>query len=432
MMRQAANVLAFASFALADVQPTAPDLGVPFSITQYWGAYSPYYNAANYTAPPDGCTINQVNLLQRHGARYPTSSDGKDFKASAEQLQSAKSFNGSQYDFLSNWSYQLGEDDLVPFGAAQSYDAGQTHYTRYASLVNSSNLPFLRASDSERVVETALNWSAGFAFASSGALSSPQLTVIIDQSTNDTLDDNMCPNAASSDDETDAWKDVFAPSIEDRINNDAPGASIGKSDVANLLQLCPFETVAFEQPSPWCNLFTQDDFEGLEYYLDIDDFYSTGYGNSLGPVQGVGWVNELIARLTDQPVQDATQTNSTLDSDPSTFPLGQSFYADFTHDHEMIAIYSAIGIFPQSGNLSTSEADPNRTWFISRLVPFSARMIVERMDCGGTANLRILVNDAVQPLAFCGSGNGQCTVTDFVQSQSFARSNGNGVWSQCS
>ncbi|EIW81503.1 acid phosphatase [Coniophora puteana RWD-64-598 SS2] len=426
------GVLALTGLATADVVPTAPNIDVPFSITQYWGAYSPYYNAGNYTAPPEGCTVTQVNLLERHGARYPTSGAGPLIQASAEKLKGAQSFNGSQYGFLSNWTYQLGTDVLIPFGAAQSFDAGQVHYTRYASLVNSTTLPFVRASSSERVVETALNWSAGFAFASDKALPSPPpLSVTLDESRNDTLDNHMCPTAPTSQNQTAAWTNVFAPPIADRINNAAHGAHLNSTDIVNLLQLCPFETVAFEKPSNFCSIFTQDDFKGLEYYIDLDDFYSTGYGNPLGPVQGVGWVNELIARLTVQPVQDETQTNSTLDGSPKTFPLNRTFYADFTHDKTMIAIFSALGLFPQTENLSTSHPDAERTWFASRLVPFSAPMIVEKMDCDGTPSIRILVNDLVQPLTFCGARDGMCTVDNFVESQAYARTNGNGAWARC-
>lgn len=39
-----------------------------------------------------------------------------------------------------------------------------------------------------------------------------------------------------------------------------------------------------------------------------------------------GWVNELVARLTDAPVTDNTCTNRTLDASPKTFPLGKRLF----------------------------------------------------------------------------------------------------------
>ena len=155
------------------------------------------------------------------------------------------------------------------------------------------------------------------------------------------------------------------------------------------------------------------------------------YGQELGPVQGVGYINELIARLTGSPVVDSTQTNHTLDSDPATFPFNRTIYADFSHDNQMVAIFAAMGLFKQTAPLNTTSPDPSRTWFTSRIVPFSARMVVEKLQCGETQNVRVLVNDAQQPLEFCGTGNGMCRVEAFVESQSYARNNGNGDFEKC-
>ncbi|KIJ69718.1 hypothetical protein HYDPIDRAFT_78145 [Hydnomerulius pinastri MD-312] len=421
--------------AAAAINVTTPSLGFPQALEQLWAQYSPYYAAATYEAPPDGCNIVQVNLLQRHGARYPKKSDGKAMKKSTEALQGATSFNNASLDFVTNYTYALGTDDLVPYGAAQSFDAGQLHFTRYASLVSSNMLPFVRASDSERVVESALNWTAGFAYASNQQYA-PMLSVIIDQSTNDTLDDNMCPNDGSSSDYTEEWVDVYAPSIADRINAAAPGADLSNDDIANLMTLCPFETVAYEAPSPWCDLFTMDEWASYEYYGDLTDYYGNGYGQQLGPVQGVGYVNELLARLTGQPVQDETQTNHTLDSDPATFPMNMTFYADFSHDNQMISIYSALGLFVQPHPLDPTEPDTERTWTVNKMVPFSGRLITEKLECtidGESGEyVRILVNDALQYLGFCGdTGNGLCTLDNFVESQEYARLNGEGDWALC-
>ncbi len=164
----------------------------------------------------------------------------------------------------------------------------------------------------------------------------------------------------------------------------------------------------------------------------------------------MGWVNELIARLTNSPVQDETQTNRTLDSSPVTFPLNRTLYADFSHDNQLIAIYSAIGLFSDQPKGRTGIAmdptspDPQRTWLASRLVPFSAMFVTERLECGGNSwyksgsgrekgtYVRMLVNDVVQPLEFCGGDeDGLCMLDAFVESQSYARSNGNGDFEKC-
>lgn len=149
-------------------------------------------------------------------------------------------------------------------------------------------------------------------------------------------------------------------------------------------------------------------------------------------MQGVGYVNELIARLTGQPVQDETQTNRTLDTSPVTFPLNRTMYADFSHDNQMVAIYSAIGLFRQQEPLSTTNPNPKRTWRVSRMTPFAGRMVTEKLKCGGGDFVRILVDDALQPLEFCGAGpSGMCNLQAFVASQRYARNNGEGDFQKC-
>jgi hypothetical protein len=61
--------------------------------------------------------------------------------------------------------------------------------------------------------------------------------------------------------------------------------------------------------------------------------YGSAFGSPVGRVQGIGYVQELVARLTHTPIEiHNSSTNSTLDDNPITFPLGQSLYVDATHE----------------------------------------------------------------------------------------------------
>ena len=93
---------------------------------------------------------------------------------------------------------------------------------------------------------------------------------------------------------------------------------------------------------------------------------STAYSQQLGHMQRVGYVNELLARLTHRLVSDRTQTNGTLDSDGETFPLGRGIYADFSHDNEMVAIYAAVGRFRQGRDLAVGSRGHSlqRGWWL--------------------------------------------------------------------
>ena len=154
-------------------------------------------------------------------------------------------------------------------------------------------------------------------------------------------------------------------------------------------------------------------------------------------------MNELLARLTGTPVRDNTQTNRTLDASPETFPLNRTIYADFSHDNQMIAIFAAMGLFRQLAvePLNLQKPDDGRIWRVGEMVPFSGRMVVERLECSHAledgesknhAAVRILVNDRVQPLEFCGADNsGICSLSSFVESQAYSSHDGAGDWEKC-
>ena len=57
--------------------------------------------------------------LQRHGARYPNEEDGIIYSDGVKHLMEANKFTDKRMKFLKNYEYDLGADDLVPFGAAQ-------------------------------------------------------------------------------------------------------------------------------------------------------------------------------------------------------------------------------------------------------------------------------------------------------------------------
>ncbi|KAJ7098350.1 phosphoglycerate mutase-like protein [Mycena epipterygia] len=423
-----------------------------FELQKSWGVYSPFHAVEEYMPPPQGCEISQVNILHRHGARLPSVSQTEDILPGVTKLQSVKVYTDSRLDFLNTFVYSLEENLLVPLGAIQSFASGERAFDRYSSLVAPDDVPFVRASGMSRVVETAKNWTAGFAAASDGVYA-PRLSVILNEEGNDTLQDNNCPNAASSRREMSQWLDVYGPPITARLNSWAPGANLTNEDIHGLMMLCAFHTVASvpygyteEDPlpfSPFCSLFTAAEFESFEYSSDLDKFYSTGYGGRLGRVQGVGYVNELLARLTSSPVVDHTSTNTTLDADPATFPLNRTIYADFTHDAPLIAVFTTLGLFP-TPTLSTTHPTPNRIWRASEIMTFSTRMVVEKLVCdrpvrgrdASDSYVRIFVNEVLQPLAFCGAQQtgpwkGLCQFDAFLESQAYARNDGEGDWEKC-
>ncbi|KAJ5108052.1 phytase [Penicillium angulare] len=435
-------------------------------LSHSWGQYSPYFslaiNDSSSTshsgsssssissisdAVPQQCNITFVQVLSRHGARYPTASKSEKYAQLIKDIQANATAYKGKASFLKTYNYTLGSDDLTTFGENQMVNSGIKFYSRYESL-SRNNIPFIRASGSSRVIESGQLFIEGFQKSKkldkhALSQSSPKINVVISEEagSNNTLNHNTCPafeSSTLSDKVEDNYTAIFVPEIQSRLQSLLPGTSLSLDEVTYLMDLCAFNTVS-DTPdgstkSAFCALFTASEWKEYNYYQSLSKYYGYGAGNPLGPTQGVGFVNELIARLTHTPVRDHTTTNRTLDSKRSTFPLDKAIYADFTHDNGLISIYFALGLYngtaplPKNHVQSFERADG---YSASWTVPFGARAYVEMMDCGGEQPLvRILVNDRVVPLSGCDVDEmGRCKRDDFVRALSFAREGGR--WEDC-
>ncbi|ORY64777.1 histidine phosphatase superfamily [Leucosporidium creatinivorum] len=405
------------------------------SFATHSAQYSPYFPSAPYQEPPPSCHVTQVNVLQRHGARYPTLGAALDMVSSLSKLQGRKSYP-SELEFMRSYKYNLGVNSLLPAGALESRQAGKEVFERYCSRTRSDDCgePFIRASLSERVVQSASNWSLAFSYEARS--SPPPILTISERIGAKNPLENRCPNGPPSLKEQREWQDVFAPSIIARLETVDPPFGLDGLDIVNFAHLCAFESLALEATSPFCGLFREEDWEAIEYHGDLSKYFGFGHGNPLARGQGVGYVNELVARLTGDRTyieQDTTQINHTLDSDSATFPLDRKIYVDFSHDNLIAPVVSLIGLF-NDPPLNSTHPDPHRRWVFSEIAPFGGRLVVERLSCSAGEHVRILSSDAVQPLgSFCEGAlaNGLCRLSSFVKAMEMATAIGTEEYRRC-
>lgn len=139
------------------------------SIFQLVGQLSSYFpnpvgfGADEYPLPPEA-NISAVNVLHRHGARYPT---GTSSVAKFGSLIYNITLNGTakwsgQLSFLNNWKYQLGSEILVARGRQELFDSGVLHYYNYGGLYNTSSKIVARTTTQDRMIKSAEYFMAGF------------------------------------------------------------------------------------------------------------------------------------------------------------------------------------------------------------------------------------------------------------------------------
>ncbi|CAL8578133.1 hypothetical protein XPA_003935 [Xanthoria parietina] len=420
-------------------------------LSHSWGQYSPFFSVPSElpTSIPPRCNVTFAQILSRHGARDPTASKTRWYYSTVQKLQiNVGQFRG-KYAFLNTFNYTLGADQLTGFGEQQMINSGVAFYHRYKGLAKQGN-PFIRASGEDRVIESARNFSQGFneAKTADGASDAsypyPILVIPEGEGFNNTLNHGLCtefeegtPYSSIGSKAQQTFLATFLPTVMKRLNRDIPDVNLTAVDTVNLFDLCPFTTVAspLGVVSPFCYLFSLDEWEHYNYYQSLGKYYGFGPGNPLGSTQGVGYVNELIARLSGKAVNDHTTINRTLDGSPVTFPLGEALYVDVSHDNDMTSIFSALGLYNSTRPLSNTSIESTEAaagYSAAWTVPFAGRAYFEKMECAGEKEelVRIIVNNRVMPMQMCGADRlGRCTLTRFIQSLSFAAEGGR--WDLC-
>lgn len=411
--------------------------------THFWGQYSLWYSVPSDidVAPPKECKVTFANVLSRHGGRDPTIGKTLAYGVLIAEIQSTSKSYPGKYEFLKDYKYALGADQLTNAGRQEMVNSGAHFFRRYKELMK-KHTPFVRAGGQHRVVESAQKWLLGVAQSKGQLPETIDLIIPEGPKWNNTLSHDNCPafeegpSHGLGERAQRIWINEFVPPIQDRVNSQL-GTNLSTTSIVYLMDMCPFDTLAHPSArvSEFCGLFTEKEWHAYDYYQTLGKYYGYSVGNPLAATQGVGYVNELLARLTDKPVDDHTNTNSTLNSDPESFPLDRKVYADFSHDNDISGVLAALGLYNATKPLSNTTIESTKDthgYSAAWTVPFASRLYVEKLQCKHEEEefVRIIVNDRVHPLNFCDADkHGRCKLSKFVDSQGFARSGGD--WDRC-
>ncbi|KAF9070401.1 phosphoglycerate mutase-like protein [Rhodocollybia butyracea] len=417
---------------------TSDNKGKSFNVVDSWANLSPMQSVESFGLDdtseliPEGCALNQAFLLHRHGARYPTS--GASPAAFATAVNAAAS-NGTfsatgPLSFLNTWTYRLGAEILTPFGREQLFELGVGFRVKYGDLLkNFTGLPVWRTTSEERMVDSALHFAAGFFGVQQYTSDYHQLIEIEQLGFNSTLAPyEDCPNANNEIAElgtqaTTAWAEVYLKDAQKRLAPHLPGFNLTIADVLAMQTICPYETVALGFSS-FCDLFTEEEWKGFAYSIDLTFWYTNGPGNPSVSAQGIGWVEELVSRLTQTRITTPrSSTNQTIVGSNVTFPLFQPIFVDATHDTVISAIVTAMNFtsLAAGGPLPLDHIPKDHTYIVNQISPFASRMVGQVLSCPASdkpTHIRWVLNDAVLPqtgIAGCKyDKDGLCPLDTFI------------------
>ncbi|KAM0342736.1 hypothetical protein ACHAPU_009228 [Fusarium lateritium] len=353
------------------------------SIFQMMGYLSPYSPSTGFGVDeypiPQGAEIVQVQMLSRHGARYPT--PGANVATLGERLANASSTlkASGALEFLNDWKYELGKAILVPRGRQELFESGVLHSYMYGSLYNPESKLIVRTTTQDRMLKSAENWMAGF-FGLEWTNNATIEVIIEAPGFNNSLAGSLnCPNSDKADYVTPVatWYEKYLKDATDRFNDATEGFTWTPADVWAAQNMCPYETVAYGF-SRFCDLFTYEEWEHFGYSIDLGFSSGAGFQSPVGRATGLGYQQEVMARLKNHTLgYSGSQINTTLDGMTETFPLNQSLYFDFSHDTNIISILAAFGLRQFAEELPTDKYPGEHQFVVSKLTPFGARLDIE-------------------------------------------------------
>ncbi|ESK88274.1 acid phosphatase [Moniliophthora roreri MCA 2997] len=416
-----------------------------FDLFRSWGTLSPWYSVGDgafgiKSGPetPATCRVTGLHFLHRHGARYPSSWPEYGAPANlASRLHNVTDqwTTKGEMEFMNDWTYKLGEELLTTFGRQQLYDLGISMRLKYGFLLKnfteSNTIPVFRTESQDRMLHSALNFALGFFGYPIEGQYQQSITIEAKDFNNTLAPYTTCPNfnraAGRGQWYVSRWADKYLASARKRLQKKIRGFKLKIEDVYAMQQLCAYETVAVGY-SKFCELFTEDEWKGFDYALDLSFWYSSAFGSPVSRAQGAGWIQEMLHRLENRPVtreSNKFSMNFTLDGDPRTFPVDQSLYVDATHDAVMLNIVTALNLtsFAEDGPLPYDHIPKNRKFRVSQLAPFATNYQFQLLSCTSRdgPQIRIIINDGVAPLTGiegCPKDkDGMCPVDTFIKAQ---------------
>ncbi|KHJ34994.1 putative histidine acid phosphatase [Erysiphe necator] len=417
------------------------------NVFQLMGHLSPYFPNPDgfgvHEYPlPSGARIAQVQVLSRHGARYPTTGDNVLKLAEKIAKHSGKFKATGDLAFLNDWKYKLGQSILVPKGRQELFNNGILHYYQYGQLYNPESKIIVRTTTQDRMLKSAENFMTGF-FGLSWTQNATIEVIIEATGFNNSLAGyKNCENAinfrsSGGKNASDEWVEIYLQDATSRFQSSLEGIEWDVMDTYAAQTMCPYETVAYGY-SAFCELFTYEEWEGFEYAIDLWFAGSSAFQSPTGRAVGIGYVQETVARLQNHTLDYShSQINVTLDNNTHTFPLNQTLYFDFSHDTNIMSILTAFG-FKQFNEILPTDHHPGpHNLTVSHLEPFGARLDIEvikspypltaqrKYDKSGkeTTYLHFILNQRTLPLGFsfpeCGSDrlDGWCELDTFLKIQ---------------
>ncbi|KAI5955092.1 hypothetical protein KGF54_001653 [Candida jiufengensis] len=408
------NLLLVAQSIFQDLATPQQASNDQYNIINFLGGSGPYKHGSRYgisTDIPQGCVVEQVQMISRHGERFPSKGDGAYFDTVMEVFNSYKKnnqFKGDLY-FLNDYKYFVTdkasyEKETSPTNSEGTYAGtsnalrhGAYFRQRYGSLYSNDTTFTIFTTNSGRCYQTANYFARGFL---GDEYSEDNVEYVVVDEDKKMGGNSITPRYAcqsldnvNNDHISNQFDKSYLQGILDRWLVDNPGLNLTTNQVSSLFLWIAFE-LNVKGSSPFAPLFTNEEYIKNGYRNDLVNYYSIGQGNNLSIVVGSPMVKASLKLLQDQ---------------------DQKIIIMFTHDTDMEFYLSSMGLINPPQDLPTDHIPFPNPYNAAELFPQGGRTYLEKLKCGSNEYVRFIMNDAVVPLPGCQNGVGfSCEFQNFT------------------
>lgn len=359
----------------------------------------------DYEAPA-GCRLVSLDMVLRHGSRFPT---GKHVKliASLERFLNAYK-EDLKLEWLKTWRAPFAMEDeglLCGRGVAELRALGlnASRDFRAAVLPYNANEVAFTCTFKSRTAQSASAF--GNAMVGDGGATP---VAVLSQSREDDIVLRFfenCPRYAKAvrDNpqamaEAEAWLSANIASVAKRVAARTglrePLLVKNPAVVSTMWSACQSEYVVNNDVVHWCSVFDAEDARILEFYDDLAAYHVKAYGNPLNYQIAAPLIADIIANLRRNaaatPDDVPVRANLRFAHAETTLPLGA-----------LLGLHRAPGEY-LAANMSLDAIDA-RTWRFSAASPLAANFAFAQYACDGAAETQVelLYNGVSFPLRGC-------------------------------
>lgn len=375
-------------------------------------------NLSTRVEKPKGCQASQINMVFRHGTRYPSANDVKKID---RMLDSMRNYSNNKevkeqlalYGIELVNPYQIDvEKELVAVGDLEMYNIGLRYQKRFPELFNGTFRPSdfrFTSTCKARSSQSASGFAMGF-LESHGPIGNGKYQPIPLAISPCKSDDilrffDMCPKyekdvAENSTALIEMMKFLngseiaqVVKKIKKRLKIDQEG--LIQQDVMMMYLMCAFGIGISNKEinAGWCRLFDQEDFDVFEYLLDLKSYYKRSSAFKITYESSCPLLRAILKSMQAKAGRKVTF---------------KKFIGIFrsSHAETLIPLYALMGLLVDKRRLTASNYQEmkNREFKGAKIAPFAGNLAIVLYDCkDGAKKVQVYSNEKLIKLPCCES-----------------------------